>query len=212
MFDAIAPRYDAVNKAMSFGLDIYWRRRTAGLLGLGEGAFVLDLACGTGDFIRELTRRAKVPVGIDLSAGMLASARVDGAPLLLGDALAMPFASASFDGVVSGFALRNFTDLPGVFGELARVVRTGGRVALMDIAQPTGLVLKLGYRLWFNTVVPAIGGAVSDKAAYRYLPRSVAYLPEPEELMALLAQAGFGDVARLPLSGGIVQVLSGTRL
>lgn len=211
MFDAIAPRYDAVNKAMSLGLDIHWRRRTVRLLGLPEGSVVLDLACGTGDFLRALDTSGRYGVGIDLSAGMLANARPGGCPLVLGDAAQLPFRDGCLDGVVSGFALRNFTELDAVFSELARVVRPGGRIALLDISRPTSPVLRAGHAVWFNTVVPRIGGLVSDKAAYRYLPRSVAYLPPSPELCDSLRAAGFGNVACRQLTGGIVQVLTGSR-
>jgi len=211
MFDAIAPRYDVVNKVMTFGLDVIWRRRTVGLLGLPGHSLVLDLACGTGDLVRALRRAAHVPVGLDISAGMLANARVQGAPLVLGDGAALPVRAASVDGVVSGFALRNFADLAAVLAELARVVRPGGRIALLDVSQPEGQVLSAGYRIWFNRVVPRIGRILSDPAAYRYLPESVAYLPPPAELLVMLADAGFAGAVRHQLSGGLVQVLTGTR-
>ncbi len=210
MFDAIAPRYDAVNKAMSFGLDVHWRRRTVRLLGLPARSSVLDVACGTGDLVRELCRSHHTATGIDLSAGMLAHARVAGAPLIHCDAAAMPFAADSFDGAVSGFALRNFSDLPAVLDELARVVRRGGRLALLDVSEPEGSVLKLGHSIWFNRAVPRLGALVSDAEAYSYLPRSVAYLPPPGELVSMLVAAGFKDARRHVCSGGIVQVLTGT--
>ena len=211
MFDAIAPRYDVVNKMMTFGLDVWWRRRTLALLELSPSARVLDLACGTGDFSRLASREGARPVGVDLSAGMLANARPGKAPLVRADAVALPFPPAVFDGAVSGFALRNFSDLPSVFAELARVVRPGGRIALLEVSQPEGALLVAGHRLWFNEVVPRLGGLVSDAAAYRYLPRSVAYLPRPGALLTMLATAGFASPTRHVLSGGIVQVLTGTR-
>lgn len=211
MFDAIAPRYDAVNKVMTFGLDVWWRRRTVGLLGLPVPSVVLDVACGTGDFVRVLAKSAHRPIGLDLSAGMLANAKVGRAPLVLSDAACMPVRSCSVDGAVSGFALRNFADLPTVLAELARVVRPGGRIALLEVSEPAQPVLQAGYRIWFNKVVPRIGQLLSDPAAYRYLPQSVAYLPAPEEMLAMLTDAGFADATRHLLSGGIVQVLTGTR-
>ncbi|MHB1987067.1 MAG: ubiquinone/menaquinone biosynthesis methyltransferase [Acidimicrobiales bacterium] len=211
MFDAIAPRYDAVNKVMTFGLDMWWRRHTVGLLGLPTDQLVLDVACGTGDFVRVLARHGHRPVGLDLSPGMLANARVGSAPVLLTDAARLPLASASVDGAVSGFALRNFADLPTVLTELGRVVRPGGRIALLEVSEPQRRVLRAGYHFWFNRVVPHIGGLLSDRAAYRYLPQSVAYLPSPARLLAMLPAAGFGEETRHLLSGGIVQVLTGTR-
>jgi demethylmenaquinone methyltransferase/2-methoxy-6-polyprenyl-1,4-benzoquinol methylase len=203
MFDAIAPRYDLVNRVMTFGLDIGWRRRAVRALGLAPGAAVLDVACGTGDLCRDLTAAGYRPVGVDLSFGMLGHARA-AAPLVQADAADLPLAEGAVDGAVSGFALRNFVSLAPVFAELARVVRPGGRVALLDVATPP--------RFYFNRVVPRIGGLLSDPAAYRYLPRSVAYLPPPPEIVALLEHAGFGRVTRASLSAGVAQLFVGTRV
>ena len=210
MFDAIAPRYDLVNRIMTFRMDVGWRRRTVRDLGLPRGAVVLDLACGTGDLCRELTSAGVGPIGVDLSFGMLAAARTD-APLVHGDALRLPLADASVDGVTCGFALRNFERLPPFFAELARVVRPGGRIALLEVAEPPNRLLRLGHRFYFGKVVPLVGGLLSDPAAYRYLPRSVAYLPEPEAMLAQLRGAGFGSVDRHLLSVGIAQLITGTR-
>src|SRR5690606_10874504 len=135
MFDAIAPRYDLVNRIMTFRMDVGWRKRTVRALGLPAGATVVDLACGTGDLCRELSADGLRPVGVDLSFGMLAAARTD-APLLQGDALRLPFPDASVDGATCGFALRNLAALPPFFAELARVVRPGGRIALLEVATP----------------------------------------------------------------------------
>lgn len=210
MFDAIAPRYDLVNRIMTFRMDVRWRRRTVASLGLGAEARVADLACGTGDLCRELARQGLRPVGVDLSFGMLAAARTD-APLVHGDALRLPFPDASLDGVTCGFALRNFEALPPCFAELARVTRPGGRIALLEVAQPPNRVLRAGHAVYFGRVVPLVGGLLSDPAAYRYLPRSVAYLPEPDQLLGDLAAAGFVDVERRLLSAGIAQLITATR-
>ncbi|HUQ39799.1 MAG TPA: ubiquinone/menaquinone biosynthesis methyltransferase [Acidimicrobiales bacterium] len=210
MFDAIAPRYDLVNRIMTFGLDRGWRRRTVGALGLPSGSVVVDLAAGTGDLCRDLQSAGQRAYGFDLSAGMLDHARTT-APLVQADALRLPVATGAADGAVCGFALRNFVALPPFFAELARVVRPGGRIALLDVAEPRQAVLRLGHRVYFSAVVPRIGGLLSDGAAYRYLPRSVAYLPEPDELVASLAAAGFAAVERRLLTGGITQLLTGTR-
>lgn len=211
MFDSIAPRYDVVNKAMTFGLDIWWRRRTLALLGLGASSTVLDAGCGTGDFTRAVASSGGVPIGLDISAKMLAHARTGGSALVLGDAASIPLRTSSVDGAVSGFALRNFADLPGALGEIGRVVRPGGRIALLEVSEPKSKLLRAGYRVWFKRAVPFIGKVLSDPAAYRYLPESVAYLPEPDELRRLVENAGFVDVRRILLSGGVVQVLTGTR-
>ena len=210
MFDAIAPRYDLVNRIMTFGLDVAWRRRTVRVLGVPRGSVVLDLACGTGDLCRELARRGLAPIGADLSLGMLAAARTD-APLVQGDALRLPFPDDAVDAVTCGFALRNFVDLGGFLTEVARVVRPGGRIALLEVAEPPNRLLRWGHSVYFGTVVPWIGGLLSDRDAYRYLPRSVAYLPDPPELVAAIRRAGFADAERTLLSGGIAQLLTGTR-
>lgn len=210
MFDAIAPRYDLVNRVMTFRMDVGWRKRTVRSLGLPAGARVLDLACGTGDLCRELAAQGLRPIGADLSYGMLAAARTD-APLLQGDALGLPVPSAAVDGVTCGFALRNFAGLPPFFAELARVVRPGGRIALLEVAEPPNRLLAFGHGIYFGKVVPLIGGLLSDPAAYRYLPRSVAYLPEPGVMLGELADAGFVDVERRLLSRGIAQLVTATR-
>jgi demethylmenaquinone methyltransferase / 2-methoxy-6-polyprenyl-1,4-benzoquinol methylase len=210
MFDTIAPRYDLVNRIMTFRMDVGWRRRTVRSLDLGARSVVLDLACGTGDLCIDLQRGGHRPIGADLSFGMLAAARTD-APLVHGDGLHLPFPDASIDGVTCGFALRNFVALPPMLAELARILRPGGRIALLDVAEPPNPLMRLGHSVYFGRVVPLIGGLLSDKAAYRYLPKSVAYLPEPLELERMIADAGFVDVDRTLLSGGISQLYNATR-
>jgi demethylmenaquinone methyltransferase/2-methoxy-6-polyprenyl-1,4-benzoquinol methylase len=210
MFDAIAPRYDLVNRIMTFRLDVGWRRKAVQSLGLPRGSRVLDLAAGTGDLCRDLVAAGHAPIGADLSWGMLAHARTT-APLVQADALRLPLADATADGATSGFALRNFVDLGGFFTELGRVVRPGGRIALLDVAEPENRILHWGHGIYFGKVVPRIGGLLSDPAAYRYLPKSVAYLPAPAAMLDLLRDAGFVDVRRDLLTGGIAQLLTGTR-
>jgi demethylmenaquinone methyltransferase/2-methoxy-6-polyprenyl-1,4-benzoquinol methylase len=211
MFDAIAGRYELVNSLVSFGMDRGWRHRCIDALGLPTGSLVLDVACGTGDLCRELGDRGYRPVGVDLSVGMLAHARTT-APLVLADALAAPFRESSFDGAVSGFALRNVVDLGALFAELARVVRPGGRISLLDLAEPQAPLLRWGHRYWSNYAVPFVGSLLSDAEAYHYLPRSFAYLPAPSEVVKMLEQAGFGAVEHELLSGGISQLYVATRL
>lgn len=210
MFDTIAPRYDLVNRIMTFRMDVGWRRRTVASLALRPGSVVADLACGTGDLCDEVATAGLAPVGIDVSFGMLANARTH-APLAQGDALSLPLRDGGVDGVTCGFALRNFVALEPFLAELGRVVRPGGRIALLEVATPPSRILRAGHAVYFGKVVPLIGGLLSDPAAYRYLPKSVAYLPEPDELLAMIRDAGFTDVKRRLLSAGIAQLLTATR-
>ena len=210
MFDAIAPRYDLVNRVMTFRMDVGWRTRTVRDLGLPEGSLVADLACGTGDFCRELQKQGLRPIGFDLSFGMLAAARTS-APLAEADALALPVPDGSLDGITCGFALRNLVELGGFFTELARTVRPGGRIALLEVAEPPNRFLRWGHSIYFGSIVPKVGGLLSDPSAYRYLPKSVAYLPEPGVMLQQLADAGFVQVERQLLSVGISQLITATR-
>ena len=210
MFDTIAPRYDLVNRVMTFRMDVRWRRRTVRDLRLPAGSLVADLACGTGDFCRELQSQGLRPVGFDLSYGMLAAARTE-APLAEADILHLPVPDASLDGITCGFALRNLVELEGFFQELGRVVRPGGRIALLDVSIPPTRLLRWGHSIYFGRIVPMVGGLLSDPAAYRYLPKSVAYLPEPEVMLAQLRDGGFEEIRRDLLTTGISQLITATR-
>ena len=210
MFDAIAGRYDLVNRVMTFGMDVGWRRRAVRQLRLPGGALVADLACGTGDLCRELSRDGYRAVGFDFSLGMLAEATTD-VPLVQADVLRLPLADRSVDGATCGFALRNVVDLDAFFAEIARVVRPGGRISLLEASQPDGPLMRAGHAVYFRRMVPMIGGLLSDREAYAYLPKSMAYLPPVTEMVAAVRDAGFPDAERVPLSGGIAQVLAGTR-
>ena len=210
LFDSIAPRYDLVNRIMTFRMDVGWRRKTIDSLQLQSQSTVLDLACGTGDFCRELSKAGHHVLGVDLSLGMLQAAKTD-APLLQGDLLALPFADQSVDAAVCGFALRNLVDLEVFFVELARVVRPGGRIGLLDVSQPDNRFLAVGHGFYFNKVVPFVGGLLSDKNAYSYLPRSVSYLPPTEQMLELLCNAGFHHQERRQLTGGLSQLFGATR-
>ena len=210
MFDRISKRYDLVNRVMTFGMDVGWRRRAVRELRLPGGALVADLACGTGDLCDELVTGGYRAVGIDFSHGMLLNAGTS-APLVEADALRLPLADGSVDGATCGFALRNVTELPALFAETARVLRSGGRAAFLETSEPDGRLLRAGHAVYFKRIVPLIGGALSDREAYRYLPRSMAYLPEPARLHSMLADAGFAGVERIALGGGVAQLLVGTR-
>jgi demethylmenaquinone methyltransferase / 2-methoxy-6-polyprenyl-1,4-benzoquinol methylase len=210
MFDAIAPRYDLVNRVMTFRLDVRWRRLAVRSLELGSGERVADLASGTGDLCAELRRQGLEPFSFDLSFGMLAADR-SGAPRAQADILHLPVPGGRLDGATCGFALRNLVELGPFFDELARVLRPGGRIALLDVATPPNRVLRWGHGVYFGKVVPRIGGLLSDPAAYRYLPKSVAYLPPTDSLLDRLRTAGFRAVERRLLTGGISQLITATR-
>ena len=210
MFDAIAPRYDLVNRIMTFRLDVRWRRRAVRDLALPVGSRVLDLASGTGDLCVDLRRAGLEPVSMDLSFGMLSNDR-SGAPRAQADILRLPVPDGAVDGIMCGFALRNLVDLDVFFRECARAVRPGGRVALLDVGVPHNPLVRFGNNIYFGKVVPRIGALLSDGPAYRYLPRSVAYLPPRDELVARLRAAGFSDAVHTQLSGGLTQLMVGTR-
>ena len=210
MFDAIAPRYDLVNRIMTFRLDVRWRRRAVRDLALPAGSRVLDLASGTGDLCIDMRRAGLDPVSMDLSFGMLSNDR-SGAPRAQADILRLPVPDGSVDGIMCGFALRNLVDLDVFFRECARAIRPGGRVALLDVGVPHNPLVRFGNSIYFGRIVPRIGALLSDGPAYRYLPRSVAYLPPREELVAKLRTAGFGDAQHTQLSGGLTQLMVGTR-
>ncbi len=210
MFDAIAPKYDRLNRIISFRLDVRWRKRAIREFALGPGSSVLDLASGTGDLCIDLEAAGLRPISMDLSFGMLSADR-SGVPRVQTDILRLPVPNGSVDGVTCGFALRNLADLGDFFHELGRVVRPGGRIALLDVSTPPNRLLRFGNNIYFGKVVPKIGAMLSDGAAYSYLPKSVAYLPEPSEMVAMLASAGFSDSTHQQLSGGLTQLMVGTR-
>tara|TARA_B110000037_G_scaffold158101_1_gene178375 strand:- start:100 stop:645 length:546 start_codon:yes stop_codon:yes gene_type:complete len=179
-------------------------------LSLPKGSKILDLACGTGDMCNDLLAAGLSPIGVDFSQGMLGASRTS-ASLVRADVLCLPLPENSIDGVTCGFALRNFTDLDSFFREISRVVKPAGRVALLDVAQPKSRILRTGHSLYFGKIVPLIGSVLSDKSAYRYLPKSVSYLPPPDEMMQSLKESGFSDAKRQLLSGGITQMITATR-
>lgn len=210
MFDAIAPRYDLVNRVMTLGLDRGWRRRTVAGLGLAPGSVVLDLACGTGDLCDEARRQGLQPVGIDLALGMLRASHSP-APTAQGDITRLPVPDGAVDGAVCGFALRNVVSLDALFAELARTLRPGGRIGLLEVDRPAHPLTRLGHHVYFDRVVPVIGGLLSDRDAYRYLPASAAYLPPGIELLGRLGAAGFEHLQHHALGLGAAQLITATR-
>lgn len=223
MFDRIAGVYDVLNSVMSAGLHHRWRSRAVDLARVGPGSRVLDVATGTGDLALELARRVAPGgevVGSDFSEGMLARARAkagvgDGstqAPIRFewGDALELPYESDSFDAATVGFGARNFSDLRRGLAEMARVVRPGGRVVVLEFTAPTRLPLSLFYGVWFDRIVPVLGRLAGDADAYSYLPESVKRFPAPPVLAAEMEWAGVGELSYLLTAGGIVTIHAGT--
>jgi len=213
MFDRIAPRYDAMNRLLTAGLDQRWRRATLDAVGVGRRDRVLDLACGTGDLAELAAGRGARVVGVDFAREMLCGARRRRIPALWihGDAASLPLSDGSATVVTCGFALRNFVSLEEVLGEMARVLESGGRLALLEVDRPSLAVVRAAHSLYFDRLVPRVGRWLSDRAAYGYLPRSTAYLPAARELAALIAEAGFQQVRRRPLLLGSAQIITAVR-
>jgi demethylmenaquinone methyltransferase/2-methoxy-6-polyprenyl-1,4-benzoquinol methylase len=212
MFDRIARIYDPVNTVMTAGMHHAWRRRAADLAGVGPGSRALDVATGTGDLALELASRGAEVTGMDFSPAMLELARRKAPAVEFedGDALALRYDDASFDAVTVGFGARNFSDLPRGLGEMARVVRPGGRVVVLEITTPTRPPLSTFFSLWFDRVVPVLGRVAGESEAYTYLPSSVKRFPDPRELGGLMVAAGMRDVRWILTAGGIIALHSGT--
>jgi demethylmenaquinone methyltransferase/2-methoxy-6-polyprenyl-1,4-benzoquinol methylase len=211
MFDRIAPVYDLMNRVMTLGLDLRWRRVAAESV-VSRGDRVLDAACGTGDFaVADLRAGAGQVTGLDFSERMLERARRKAPQVewVRGDMLELPFADAAFDAATVGFGVRNVADLERALRELRRVLRPGGRLAILEITQPRG-VLKPFYSLWFDRIVPLLGKLLPGGSAYTYLPASVKRFPRAEELAELMRAFGFADVRVRLLAGSIIALHTGT--
>ncbi len=211
MFDRIAPVYDVMNRVMTVGLDGRWRRLAVEEV-VWPGDRVLDACCGTGDLAVEAERRGGRVVGLDFSEQMLVRARRKSGAIewVQGDALALPFSDGEFDAATVGFGVRNLADLEAGLRELARVLRPGGKLAVLEITRPRG-VLRPFFRLWFDVLVPFAGKVLPGGQAYTYLPASVRRFPGPDDLSALFERAGFEAVRYRLLGGGIVALHVGIR-
>ena len=221
MFERIAGVYDLMNTAMSAGLHHRWRARAADRAELSRGDAALDVCCGTGDLALELRRRCGAEgrvVGCDFSERMLELARRKAEGLGMGnvsfewaDALELPYEDARFDAVTVGFGVRNLADIEGGIGEMARVLRPGGRLVILEITQPRRAPLSWFHGVWFERVVPRLGALAGDSAAYSYLPESVKRFPPPEGLGAIMDRAGLRAIRWTLLAGGIIAIHSGVR-
>jgi demethylmenaquinone methyltransferase / 2-methoxy-6-polyprenyl-1,4-benzoquinol methylase len=212
MFDRIAGVYDVMNSVMTAGLHHRWRERAVDLARVGPGSRALDVATGTGDLAIALASRGADVVGSDFSEGMLARAR-EKSPAVRweqANALSLPYGDGEFDAATVGFGARNFSDLQRGLAEMARVVRPGGRVVVLEITTPTRAPLSTFFSLWFDRIVPMLGRVTGEDQAYTYLPSSVKRFPGPEELGAVLAGVGLVDVRWILTAGGIIALHSGT--
>ena len=211
MFDRIAPVYDVMNRVMTAGLDRSWRRLAVEAV-IQPGDRVLDACCGTGDLAVAAEREGGIVTGLDFSPRMLERARRKSETVtwIEGDLLALPFDEGSFDAATVGFGVRNVADLEAGLAELQRVLRPGGRLAILEITQPRG-VLRPFFSLWFERIVPLLGKVLPGGKAYTYLPASVRRFPGAEELAALLERQGFEQVRFRLLGGSIVALHTGVR-
>lgn len=220
MFDRISPRYDLLNRILSFGVDLRWRKQAVTLLGDLKGKTVLDLCCGSGDFVAILQKRYKGDVriiGADFARRMLGIAArrfqlMTEAPLLFcqADALALPLSENSVDAVTIGFGIRNIADKPAALREIIRVLRPGGRLAIVEPALPENRLLRFIFTFYFKNIMPLIGGIISgDRAAYKYLHDSVATFPRPDEFVAMMQAAGFADAKAIPQTFGSAMIYIG---
>ncbi len=221
MFDRVAARYDLLNSAMTAGLHHRWRERAADRTGLGPGDCALDVCCGTGDLTLELSRRVAPTgsvVGCDFSEPMLDLARekgsdrgAEGIRFEWADALQLPYDDDRFDAVTVGFGVRNFADRDRGLREMARVLRPGGRLVILEFTEPRRPPFSTFYSLWFDRLVPILGRLSNEPGAYAYLTESVHSFPDPHGLAAMMHAAGLDQIRWTVLAGGILTIHSGTR-
>ena len=221
MFDRVAGRYDALNSVMTAGMHHRWRERAAERTELGPGDSALDVCCGTGDLALELSGRVAPEgrvVGCDFSEPMLDLARekaaargVSGVRFEWADALELPYDGERFDAVTVGFGVRNLADRDRGLREMARVLKPGGRLVVLEITQPARPPLSTFYSLWFDRLVPLLGAFSGDSEAYAYLPESVRSFPSPRGLAEKMDLAGFERIRYTVLAGGIIAIHSGVR-
>lgn len=221
MFDRVAGHYDALNSVMTAGLHHHWRQRAADRAELGPGDSALDVCCGTGDLAFELAGRVAPDgrvVGCDFSEPMLDLARekaakrgTSGVRFEWADALQLPYDGERFDAITVGFGVRNLADLDRGLREMARVLKPGGRLVILEITQPTRPPLSWFFSLWFDRIVPLLGAFSEDAEAYSYLPESVRSFPNPQGLAAKMDGVGFERIRYTVLAGGIIAIHSGVR-
>jgi demethylmenaquinone methyltransferase / 2-methoxy-6-polyprenyl-1,4-benzoquinol methylase len=212
MFDRIAGVYDVMNSVMTAGLHHRWRERAADLARIGPGTKALDVATGTGDLAIALAQRGADVIGSDFSEGMLERARVKSSAVRWeqANAMALPYDDDTFDAVTVGFGARNFSDLERGLAEMARVVRPGGRLVVLEITTPHKPPFSTFFSLWFDRIVPLLGRVTGEDQAYSYLPSSVKRFPGPRDLGTLMVGAGLTDVRWILTAGGIIALHSGT--
>jgi demethylmenaquinone methyltransferase/2-methoxy-6-polyprenyl-1,4-benzoquinol methylase len=217
MFDRIADRYDLLNTLMTAGLNRLWNKKVVRATGLGPGGRALDLACGTGTLTRDIAKRVGPEgyvLGVDFSREMLRAARpAPNVEYRLGDATDLQYVpSGAFDAATIAYGARNIPDLDALFSEMARTLRPGGVAVCLEIARPTGGVASLFYGVWFDKIVPRLGGLISgDPSAYSYLPESVKEFVAPGELADIIERNGLQNVTWERVAGGIITLHRGIR-